>query len=588
MLRNVDIAEMLERLAALYELDGADPYRVNAYRQAAESVRHATVSVAELARQGRATELDRVGPTIARKIRDFVETGTTPALERLQAKYPRGLLEVMRVPGLGAKRARLLWERLGVGSLEDLERALETGQLSELPGFGERTVARLRAAVERLRERPLDERPLLLISHAEDAARRIAEALAATAGVQTSHAVGGLRRGVEATGDVDLLAVAPSSASELAGLLARSGAVAEARPGDPRLTGVRSDDVGRALVVTHDGIEVDLWSVQPAAHYAALQWLTGSRAHNERLRQIAQEKGVELGPAGVRRGGKPLQVASEDDVYELLGMAWVPPELREDRGEVEAAQVGSLPDLITVEQLRGDLHCHTTLSDGRADARTMALAARERGYEYLAITDHSASHGFGNAVSPAELEQQIERIAALNAELEGIRLLAGSEISLRPDGSLDYPEELVARLDWVIASVHTSFALSEREMTARIAAAMENPLVDAIGHPTGRLIGRRDPYAVDVERLIEVAAATGTMLEINSNPDRRDLSEVWARLAAEAGVMLVINSDAHSVEGLDVVRYGVATARRAWLAPRSIANTLSWDQLARRRKRVRA
>ena len=466
--------------------------------------------------------------------------------------------------------------------------ALETGQLSELPGFGERTVARLRAAVERLRERPLDERPLLLISHAEEAARRIAEALAATAGVSTSHAVGGLRRGVEATGDVDLLAVATDSARELAGLLARSGAVAEARPSEPRLAGVRSEGVGRALVVTHDGIEVDLWSVQPAAQYAALQWLTGSRAHNERLRQIAQEKGVELGPAGVRRDGKPLPVASEDDVYELLGMAWVPPELREDRGEVEAAQVGSLPDLVAVEQLRGDLHCHTTLSDGRADARTMALAARERGYEYLAITDHSASHGFGNAVSPAELEQQIERIAALNAELEGIRLLAGSEISLRPDGSLDYPEELVARLDWVIASVHTSFALSEREMTARITAAMENPLVDAIGHPTGRLIGRRDPYAVDVERLIEVAAATGTMLEINSNPDRRDLSEVWARLAAEAGVMLVINSDAHSVEGLDVVRYGVATARRAWVGPRSVANTLSWDQLARLRKRARA
>ncbi|MCL6441059.1 MAG: DNA polymerase/3'-5' exonuclease PolX [Thermoleophilum sp.] len=588
MLRNADIAEMLERLAALYELDGAEPYRVNAYRQAAESVRHATVSVAELARSGRATELPRVGPTIAGKIRDFVESGTVPALERLLAKYPPGLLEVMEVPGIGAKRARLLWETLGVGSLEDLERAVETGRIAEVAGFGGRTVERLRRALERLRQRPLAERSrLLLISDACGAAERVLALLAECDGVVAAEAVGGVRRAVEATADVDLLAAAAVSAREVGERLAGSGAfqsVALSEDGDG---GREAAGVARLALQTHDGIAVDLRLCAPDAFAVSLQQLTGSQRHSARIRELASEQGIELSPAGARRAGAALRCATEADVYALVGMPWIPPELREDRGEIEAAQAGSLPDLVTVEQIRGDLHCHTTASDGRADARTMALAARERGYEYLAITDHSASHGFGNAVSASELEQQIERVAALDAELEGITLLCGSEISLRPDGSLDYPDELVERLDWVIASVHTSFALPEREMTARIVAAMENPLVDAIGHPTGRLIGRRDPYAVDVEALIEAAVKTGTMLEINANPDRRDLSEVWARLAAEAGAMLVINSDAHSPEGFDLIRYGVATARRGWVGARSVANTRPLAELRRLRKRAR-
>ena len=339
--------------------------------------------------------------------------------------------------------------------------------------------------------------------------------------------------------------------------------------------------------MTPQGVAVDMRIVPPENWRNLLQHFTGSARHNEALRTEAVRRGFHVSEYGVTDPeGITHACATEEEVYRLLGMDWIPPELREDRGELEAAREGRLPQLVRLEDLRGDLHCHTTASDGRNTIAEMALAARERGYEYLAITDHSASHGFGNDVQPDELRRHIEAVRA--TEVEGLTLLAGSEVNILPDGSLDYDDDLLAELDWVVASVHTSFRIGAAEMTKRIVAAMEHPLVDAIGHPTGRLIGRRDPYDVDVEALVEAAARTGTFLEINGNPNRRDLSEVYARLAAEAGARLVIDSDAHGTDTLANVRYGVATARRAWLTAADVANTLQWPELSRARKRGRS
>jgi DNA polymerase (family X) len=345
-----------------------------------------------------------------------------------------------------------------------------------------------------------------------------------------------------------------------------------------------------AKAVTHHGLSVDLRIVPEENFGNLLQHFTGSGRHNEALRTAAVRNGFHVSEHGILEDatGETHLCATEEEVYRLLGMDYIEPELRENRGELEAARQGKLPKLITEADIRGDLHCHTTASDGRDTIAGMAAGARERGYEYLAITDHSATHGFGNDVQPDQLRRQIERIRDHDAKLDDLTLLAGSEVNVLPDGSLDYDDELLAELDWVVASLHTSFQLSEAKMTDRMVAAIEHPLVDAIGHPTGRMLGRREPYALDMDRVVEAAAENGTFLEINANPNRRDLSDVHAKLAAEAGVTIVIDSDAHGADTLEKLSYGVATARRAWLTKADVANTRTWKQLAKKRKTARA
>jgi DNA polymerase (family 10) len=335
-------------------------------------------------------------------------------------------------------------------------------------------------------------------------------------------------------------------------------------------------------------MRVDVRVVEPDQFGNVLQHLTGAKAHNVQLREAAVRRGLHVSEYGVLddADGETTRCATEEGVYERLGLPWIAPELREGRGELDAALKGELPELVELGDLRGDLHCHTTLSDGRQTLEEMAAAAKERGYEYLAVTDHSATHGFGNNVTDAMLEARIDEIAELNARLDGITILAGSEVNILPDGGLDYPDELLARLDWVIASVHTSFAMDEAAMTDRVIAALESKWVDALGHPTGRKIEQRPPYSIDMTRVIEAAARTGTMIEINSAPDRRDMNEIHARAAAEAGVMVLIDSDAHGSETLANIRYGVATARRAWLTKEQVANTRPWPEFAAMRKRA--
>jgi DNA polymerase (family 10) len=393
---------------------------------------------------------------------------------------------------------------------------------------------------------------------------------------------GSARRLADSVKDIDLIATAADPAALSRALAELPLIESTGRPGD---NAVRA--------TTHTGMNVDLQVVEPDQFGNVLQHLTGSKAHNVQLREAAVRKGLHVSQYGILDDatGETIRCATEEEVYATLGYHWIPPELREGRGELEAALIdggSGLPELVTVEDLKGDLHCHTTASDGRNSIEQMARAAIERGYEYLAITDHSASHGFGNHVTAEQLLANAETVRELNATLDGFELLIGTEANIGVDGSIDYPDEVLEQLDWVIASVHTSFGMPEREMTARMVHAMEHPLVDAIGHATGRKIETRPPYAVSVDRLIEAAVRTGTMLEINSAADRRDLNDVYARAAAEAGVPILVDSDAHGVNTMGIVRWGVATARRAWLGPAQVANTRPWAEFAALRKRVRA
>jgi DNA polymerase (family X) len=611
-LPNAAIADALEELGDLYELDGAIVHRVLAYRTAARAVRESPVSVAALARAGEATRIAGIGATLQEKIVALAETGAIPSAVKLRAKFPAGLIAITRLPGLGPKRARLLHSELGIEDLEQLRAAALAQKLRGVRGLGPKFEANVLAALEDgagmrsatrlLLPKAIDLGEALIAGLREDAPKDARIELAGSA-----------RRLVDSVKDIDI--VATTAAPEvLAGLLA----------GLEQIEGVSSAGAAGARARTHSGMSVDLRIALPEQHGNLLQHFTGSGRHNASLRENAARAGLHVSEYGVlsEADGVTRTCAEEREVYELLGLTWIEPELREDRGELQAAAVdlaggasqsavglaggasqprsgrrasaampdppsGALPRLIRERDIRGDLHLHTVASDGRNTIAEMALAARERGYEYLAITDHSASHGFGNDVSPDELVRQIARIREANATIEGIELLAGSEVNILPDGSLDYADELLAQLDWVVASIHTSFGVAEQAMTERMIAAIEHPLVDAIGHPTGRLIERREPYALDLEAVFAAAARTATLLEINANPDRRDLSEVNAHAAVRAGVRIVIDSDAHRTGTLANMRWGVATARRAWLTKDDVANTRPWPELRKLRKRTR-
>ncbi|MGA2469489.1 MAG: DNA polymerase/3'-5' exonuclease PolX [Solirubrobacteraceae bacterium] len=562
------MAAALDELGDLYELDGAVIHRVLAYRNAAKTVRDASISVAALARSGRLTELAGIGATLEQKIITLIETGEIPAAVKLRKRYPPGLLAITALPGLGPKRARRLFEELGVDSPAALHEAARLGQVRALKGFGPKAEQAILAALaagapSQLRERTVLDRALAI-------GEAIVEALRAMDARAQIELAGSARRRADSVKDLDIVL---DQEALLDSLEALDLLEAAARTGPSAARGR-----------THTGMTIELRAVAPEQFGNLLQHLSGSNAHNAALRERATRAGLHLSEYGVLDDatGRTRHCATETEVYELVGLPYIEPELREDRGELQAAAAGTLPTLIELSDIRGDLHAHTTASDGRASIEEMALAARDRGYEYLAITDHSATHGFGDDVSPDQLRRQIELVHDADARIDGIRLLAGTEVNILPDGSPDYDDELLAQLDWVIASVHTSFQLDRDAMTERICAAASHPLIDAIGHPTGRLIERRAPYELDIDTLIAACARHRTLLEINASPHRRDLSEVHARAAAAAGVALVINSDAHSAAGFDVLRYGVWTARRAWLTAADVANTLPWKALAAR------
>jgi DNA polymerase (family X) len=575
---NSQVSQALDELGDLYELDGAIIHRIVAYRTAAKAIREAPTSIVALAREGRATSIPGIGSIIQEKVLALADTGEIPAAAKLRAKFPPGLVAITHLPGLGPKRARRLFDELGIDSPEALRDAAESGRIRELKGFGPKAEAALLTALEGFdADGP---RRRVVLDRALAVGEQLLAALREHPAAHRVELAGSARRMADSVKDLDIIATASDPAA-----LARAAAglalvESASTPGD---AGVRLE--------THTGLRVDVRIVADDQFGNLLQHLTGSKEHNMALRDYAVRRGLHVSEYGLLDDATGIthRCESEAEVYALLGMAYIEPELRENRGELEAAVLdggSGLPELVTVADLRGDLHTHTTASDGTASIEEMALAARDAGYEYLAITDHSASMGFGADVSPDQLLAQIDRVRTTS--VPGIELLVGSEVNILPDGSLDYDDELLAQLDWVIASVHTSFRMTSEAMTERLVRAIENPFVDCIGHLSGRKIEHRPPYELEFEAVLEAAVRTGTMFEINASPDRRDLNDQRARAAAAAGVPIVINCDAHRVGGYEVARYGVATARRAWLSASQIANCLPWAEVAELRDRARA
>jgi DNA polymerase (family X) len=566
---NTELAEQFELLADMLELDGADAFRLAAYRRAASRIRESAVPVAQLAVDGKATRLSGIGATIEGKIVEVVETGDMNALAKLRAKVPPGLVDVMHVPGLGPKTARKLWAELGVEDLDGLRAAAEQEKLRDLPGLGAKTEEKvLKSLAAPPKETAATGRTLL--GKALPAVRRAVAEIEASGLADRVSEAGSVRRRVETTKDLDLIATAADPAA-LTAFFAEREWVAEV----VALGGTK------ATVVSHEGFRFDLRVVPPESYGNLLQHFTGSKDHNVALREDAVRQGLSVSEYGIAvvENGETLTAQDEEQVYARVGYAWIPPELRENRGELEAARAGDLPHLVELADLKGDLHMHTDWSDGRATLEEMVLAAKERGHRYVAICDHA------RRLRDGRLEAQTEAIAALSERVSGIRVLAGIEVDIRADGSLDMDDASLAGRDWVMASIHSGFDGPREKLTERLVAAMQSPHVDCIGHPTGRKINRRPPYELDFERVCEVAVETGTFLEINAQPDRLDLTDSLARAAVEAGVRVVISTDAHRLHELDNLELGVAQARRGWVSPEQVVNTRSWADVKKLLKR---
>ncbi len=561
----IRVVAALEEIADRLEIRGEAFFKVRAYRRAAQVVSALTEDLALLYQRGELDQLPGIGPALAQKIGDVLTTGTCPLLERLRREVPGGLLDLLALPGIGGKTVGHLWRSLGIENLDALEEAAQAGRLRELPGFGEKKERNVLAAIAGLRRR----RERVPLGALRPVALALVEALAAHPAVGRVAMAGSLRRWRETAKDIDLVAAAEDPAPVL-----------DAFSRLEQLDRVVARGETKVSAVLKTGVPLDLRVVRPGAYWTALHHFTGSAEHHVQLRGWASERGFRineyelLGP-----DGKPRPVQAEEELYGLLGLAYVPPELREGGGEIEAAAEGSLPRLVSLEDIRGDLHAHTDWTDGAHSLEAMARAAKDRGYQYLAITDHARALAMAGGLDADRLRRQVEAIRRLNETLEGFRLLAGIEANVMADGSLDLEDEVLAELDVVVASVHSHFNQDEATMTRRVIRAMENPHVDLIAHPTGRLLGARDPYAIDVDAVIEAAARTGTALEINAHPDRLDLRDSHARRAREAGVKLAISTDAHHVQHLGLMEYGVGTARRGWVEPGDVLNAMPLDEL---------
>lgn len=560
---NRQAAELLSTLADLLEIRGEQVYKVLAYRRAAESILSLGRELRAVWQAGELESIPGVGRAIAVKLDELLRTGRLEFYERVAAEVPAGLVEVLRVGDVGPKKAARFWKELGITSLEELERAAQQGRLRALPGMGERSEARILESIAALRRRQSGR---VLLGKARPAAEALLQQLRALPGVRQAEAAGSLRRWRETVGDLDLLVAAAEPAEVTRAF--------SAFPQVERVLGLGGTKASAELV---DGLRVQVWVHPPERFGSALQYATGSMAHNVRLRELALERGLSLSEHGFRReqGGEIL-CASEDDVYAQLGLPWIPPELREDRGEIQAAVQGALPALVEAAHVRGELHSHSDWSDGRATIAAMAEAAARAGLRYLVISDHSVSLGVANGLSIERLRAQGEAIAAVQAQVgEGLRLLRGAEVEIRADGALDYPEEVLAGLDVVTASIHTSLRQSRPQVTQRLLAAIRSPHVDIIGHPTGRMIGQREGADLDMETVLLEAAARGVALEINAHPERLDLDEAHARRAVQLGCLLAVNTDAHGPEDFGLRPYGLGTARRAWVPPAAVVNT--WE-----------
>ena len=557
-MKNHEIADLFYEIGDLLDMsDSAGRFEPIAYRRAARQLEALAEDIEDVARQGRLQTISGIGPSIARAIEEYLSTGMLTKLEELRRQIPPGLVEVMAVPGLGPKRAAILWRELHITNLQELQGAVDTGRLRRVKGFGEKSEENIRRGLRMIAESARK----FLISRAYPLAQGIVAYLQEHAPLARIETGGSLRRWRETVGDIDIVVVTskPEDVSRTFTTM-------------PSVKSVLAAGDAKASVVLHEGIQVDLRMVEARNWGAALQYFTGNKDHNIRLRGMAQDRGLKLNEYGLFQGDDPIAGDEEADVYRALGLPWIPPELREDAGEIDAAAKGELPDLIRPEQIRGDFHVHTNLTDGVDTLGAMVDAARSKGYAYVGISDHSQSLAVTRGLSPEQLLAHRDRIRRLNRELRGFTVLAGTECDILEDGSMDYGDDVLKELDFVIASVHSKFTLPEPEMTARIIRAVEHPDVNILSHPLTRLIGSRDEIAFDKDGVFEAAAQAGTAIEVNAYPNRMDLPGPLARYAKEKGCKLAVDTDSHARAHLDNMVYGVGLARRGWLEARDVVN----------------
>jgi DNA polymerase (family 10) len=564
-MNNVDIARVFSEIADILEIKGKNPFRVRSYRQAARTLFDLTQPLKKMVKQGEdLTKLSGIGKSHAEKIEEIVKTGKSTRLEELRKDFPEALTELMSVPGLGPKKVALLYRELGVESLEDLEQALRAQRIRDLEGMGQKTEENIAKGLETLQGAA----GRISIKEAEDRLADIGAHLDEIKEIEQWRGAGSLRRAKETIGDLDVLVVARN----------RNKAIKRILEYD-QIDEVLAQGNEKVFVTLKNGLEVDFRFFEQSAFGAALMYFTGSKAHNVELRKLAQKKGWKLNEYGVFDGDKKLAGQDEKAVYEKCGLQWVPPELRENRGEIEAARKGGLPALIAQSDLKGDLHAHTDASDGTATIEEMVAAARKRAYAYLAITDHSQAVRVTQGLDEKRLARHAEAIRKVDLCYDDIWVLAGIEVDILRDGSLDLSFGALKTLDWVIASVHSYFGLPKKDMTRRLIKAIDSGVVHCLGHPLGRMIGSRDPIDFDVDKVFDACRKNNVYLEINAHPQRLDLPPSHCRQAKDKGVKMVINTDAHKVRSLDLIRYGVGVARRGWLEKKDVINTVGAKKL---------
>ncbi|MHC4623009.1 MAG: DNA polymerase/3'-5' exonuclease PolX [Planctomycetota bacterium] len=561
-MKNAVLSELFDQMADIMEILGEDRFRINTYRKVARLISEMPTDVAEMLASGQLAKTPGIGKSSLAKIDQFVKTGTITAHRQLLAKIPSTLLELLTIPGMGPKGVKVVYEKLNVKSIAELKKVIESASVAELPGFGDKKAAAIARGIE-FRERSTGR---IRLDQASQAAQVVTDFLKTQTGIEKIQPAGSLRRRAETIGDVDMLVTA-GKGKQIIEAFTSASFVQEVLASGPTK--------GSAIIETETvPVHVDVRVVPQESFGAAAQYFTGSKQHNVRLREIAVKQKLKLNEYGLFKGDKMLAGPVEEEIYQKLGLDYIEPVLREDRGEVDAAKTHSLPELIRPEDIRGDLHVHTDASDGDCDISNLARAAKRMGYKYICITDHSRSSAIANGLSARELGRQIEQIRKLNRELKGITVLAGTEVDILADSSLDFDDKLLTELDFVIASIHSGLAGAREKVTTRTLKAMDNPYVNCIAHPTGRLIGQREPMDIDIAAVIKHAAQTHTALEVNANPWRLDLKDTHCRMAIEVGVKLVLGTDAHSIDGLNLMGFGVATAARGWATKADVLNTL--------------
>ena len=570
-MKNQEIARIFNDIADLLEIKGGNPFRIRAYRRAAQNIEGLTKDVAETPKD-ELMKIPGIGQDLAGKIEEYVRTGSLQFYEDLKKEVPAGLSVLLSVPSLGPKTAKLLFERLKVKDIETLEQLARKHKLSGLPGIKDKTEENILKGVEMLK-RGMERQPLGKVL---PVANDILQHLKREAPIKKLSIAGSIRRWKDTIKDIDILATSQDPKAAMNAFVHL-----------PHVKDVLMHGPTKSSVIIHEGLQVDLRVVEENSFGAALAYFTGSKAHNIRLREMALKSGLKINEYGVFREKDNMKVGGkeEEDIYRILDLPYIPPELREDTGEVEAAIEGRLPKLIELKDIKGDLHVHSKWSDGSHDFEELIDEAKKRGYEYIAITDHSKGLGIARGLSAERLIEEKKEIDAINKRLKGFRLIAGIEVDIRSDGRMDFPDEILKKMEVVVASIHSGFRQNREQMTKRLVSAMRNPYVSIIAHPTGRLIGERDPYDVDMDEVFKVAKETGTAIEINAYPLRLDLNDVYAKMAKEIGIAIVISTDTHITNQFDYMGYGVSIARRGWLEKKDILNTLSYDSLMKRFKK---